>query len=90
MCRPRVHNLRVGASATSARVRKSLVVAEVALALSIALARYLASLFFGVSPTSFMTYLEVGFAMVVIALVACLLPAWRALRVDPMVSLRYE
>jgi putative ABC transport system permease protein len=56
----------------------------------IALSRYLSSLFFGVSPASAITYVEVALLMIGIALVACLLPAWRAIRVNPMVALRYE
>jgi putative ABC transport system permease protein len=56
----------------------------------IALSRYLASLFFGVSPANPGTYLQVALIMMSIALVACLLPAWRAIRVNPMVALRYE
>jgi putative ABC transport system permease protein len=56
----------------------------------IALSRYLSSLFFGVSPASPTTYIEVALLMIGIALVACLLPAWRAIRVNPMVALRYE
>jgi putative ABC transport system permease protein len=56
----------------------------------IGLSRYLASLFFGVSPASPGTYLQVALLMMGIALVACLLPAWRAIRVNPMVALRYE
>lgn len=56
----------------------------------IALSRYLASLFFGVSPASPATYLQVAVLMLSIALVACLLPAWRATRVNPMEALRYE
>lgn len=56
----------------------------------IALSRYLASLFFGVSPANPATYLEVAAGMAVVALVACLLPAWRAARVNPMTALRYE
>ena len=62
----------------------------IGLAAGLALSRYLASLFFGVSPANATIYLEVGLLMFGIALVACLLPAWRALRVDPMISLRYE
>ena len=62
----------------------------VGLAGGIALSRYLASLFFGVSPASPVTYIEVALLMIGLALVACLLPAWRALRVNPMVALRYE
>jgi putative ABC transport system permease protein len=56
----------------------------------IALSRYLSSLFFGVSAANPATYIEVAFLMTVIALVACLLPAWRAIRVNPMTALRYE
>ena len=56
----------------------------------VALSRYLSSLFFGVSPASPVTYVEVALLMIGIALVACLLPAWRAARVNPMVALRYE
>jgi putative ABC transport system permease protein len=56
----------------------------------VALSRYLSSLFFGVSPANPATYLEVAFLMLGVALVACLLPAWRAIRVNPMVALRYE
>src|SRR5204863_2838720 len=56
----------------------------------IALSRYLSSLFFGVNAANPATYLEVALLMIVIALVACLLPAWRAVRVNPMVALRYE
>jgi putative ABC transport system permease protein len=56
----------------------------------IALSRYLASLFFGVNPANPLTYFEVAALMIVIALIACLLPALRAIRVNPMVALRYE
>ena len=56
----------------------------------VALSRYLANLFFGVSPANPATYLQVALLMISIALVACLLPAWRAIRVNPMVALRYE
>ncbi|HEX4630437.1 MAG TPA: ABC transporter permease [Chthoniobacterales bacterium] len=56
----------------------------------IALSRYLASLFFGVSPANPATYLEVALLMIGIALIACLLPALRAIRVNPMTALRYE
>jgi len=56
----------------------------------VALSRYLESLFFGVSAASPVTYLQVALIMMGIALVACLLPAWRAIRVNPMVALRCE
>jgi len=56
----------------------------------VALSRYLASLFFGVSPANPATYLEVALLMIAIALIACLFPALRAIRVNPMTALRYE
>lgn len=62
----------------------------IGVAAGIALSRYLASLFFGVSPANPATYLEVALLMSGIAFVAYLLPAWRAIRVNPMVALRYE
>ena len=62
----------------------------IGLAAGLALSRYLSSLLFGVTPANPITYLEVALLMLVIALLACLLPAWRAVRVDPMVALRYE
>jgi predicted permease len=54
------------------------------------LSRYLSSLFFGVGADNPATYLEAGCVMIAITLLACFLPAWRALRVNPMIALRYE
>lgn len=62
----------------------------IGVAAGVALSRYLSSLFFAVNPTSPATYVEVSLLMLVIALVACYLPAARAARVNPMVALRYE
>jgi predicted permease len=56
----------------------------------IGLSRYLASLFFGVSPANPVTYLEVALLMLGVSLLASFLPAWRAIRVNPMTALRYE
>ena len=57
---------------------------------SIALARLLASLLFGVEPGNVMTLVLVSAGLVVVALVACWVPARRATQVDPLVALRYE
>jgi len=56
----------------------------------IALTRLLASVFFGISPTNAMTYLEVALLMLSIAAVASALQAWRALRINPVDALRCE
>jgi len=60
------------------------------LALSLALTRFLRTILFGVGATDFMTFTAVGLLLSAVALLACYIPARRAMRVDPMVALRYE
>jgi ABC-type antimicrobial peptide transport system permease subunit len=45
---------------------------------------------FGVQPLDPFTYLATSFCLVIVALAAAALPAWRATRVDPVESLRSE
>ena len=52
--------------------------------------RLLSSLIFNTSPTDPVTYIGVALLLVLVALIACYLPARRAMNVDPMVALRYE
>jgi predicted permease len=60
------------------------------LLLSFALTRFLNSLLLGVTSTDALTFSSVAILLCAVALFACLIPARRAARVDPMVALRYE
>jgi len=60
------------------------------LALSFVLTRFLGSLLLGVTSTDALTFSSVAMLLCAVALLACFLPARRAMRVDPIVALRYE
>jgi putative ABC transport system permease protein len=57
---------------------------------ALAATRLLRSLLYGISPFDPLTYAALLAVLACVALVACVLPAWRAAAVDPIVALREE
>ena len=71
-------------------VRLTLMGAAMGLLASFFLTRVLAGSLFGVSATDPLTFVVVPIVLAIVAMLACYLPARRAMRVDPMIALRYE
>ena len=57
---------------------------------ALALARFLRTLLYGVTSADPLAFFAAALLLAAVAVLACLLPAWRATRVDPLVTLRYE
>ena len=62
----------------------------VGLAGAYAVTRVMSNLLFQVTPTDLLTFVAVPAVLLLVALFACLIPARRATKVDPLITLRYE
>jgi putative ABC transport system permease protein len=97
--RKREIGIRMALGAQAADVLKLVLRSGVGLALigvvgglvgAFILTRWMTTLLFGVTPTDAATFVIVPLCLIVVALVACFIPARRATKVDPLVALRYE
>ena len=71
-------------------MRPTLLGVTVGIVGAIALGQVMSSLIYGVKPTDPLTFLAVAAVLAIVSLLATIVPAYRAAKVDPMVALRYE
>jgi predicted permease len=71
-------------------LRLAIAGAAVGLVCALIVAHLMAGLLYGVRPADPLTFAGVALLLIGVALLACYIPARRAIRVDPLVALRYE
>ena len=71
-------------------LRLAVVGAAVGLACALVVSYLMAGVLYGVRPADPLTFVGVAALLICVALLACYIPARRALRVDPLTALRYE
>ena len=75
-------------------IRQGITLALIGVAIGVVAAlgvtRLVTSMIYGVTPYDPVTFVIVAILLVLVAAIACYVPARRAMRVDPMIALRYE
>jgi predicted permease len=71
-------------------MRMAIAGAVIGLALALPTTRFITSLLYGISPNDVITFTVASFTLIAAVLLACWVPTRRAMRVDPIIALRYE
>ena len=70
--------------------RRRKILARAVLLGALLLTRLMHDLLFGVSATDPVTFIVIAALLTLVAILACLIPARKATKVDPMIALRWE